>query len=172
MTLCAVLWDESSAGHHSLVEVVMFSPLFVCLFVTEITQKVTGEFHEIWGISTLRTGEGLVKFWRWSRVYSGISWIFSVYHLFSCWASHRMESLYTHTCNPPVQLYTYNCQYHWHLLASNNTVPISVWRSRGVHSSECPLVFIVEGTKCSIMLSDDFLNSVQSCWAFVSFFSV
>jgi len=35
----------------------------VCLCVSGITQKVTGRFQEIWGISRLWISEEFVKFW-------------------------------------------------------------------------------------------------------------
>ena len=36
----------------------------VCLCVSGITQKVTGRFQEIWGISRLWISEEFVKFWK------------------------------------------------------------------------------------------------------------
>jgi len=39
----------------------MFSPV---VFVNGRPKKIRVDFHEIWGIGTVRTGEGLFKIWK------------------------------------------------------------------------------------------------------------
>jgi len=48
----------------------MFLLLFVCVFVSKVSQKVVGEFSLNLGIGRLWTTEELVKFWNWCRTHS------------------------------------------------------------------------------------------------------
>ena len=128
--------------HHRLVGV-MSRPVFVCLFVSRITQKSHVDFQEscglsrISGVDILWTTEELIKFWKWSEIYSGYFSTFVGSPLIDwCdkWSVAKFRLTYL-------------------LLGSNNTVMISVLLGGGMHFVECSLVYtLVSYTQLAMVI--------------------
>jgi len=107
--------------------------MFACLSVSETTLESYGDFHDIWEIAKL-----------WTKVVRDIFWYKSVLKI----ATPRLLRVERGQCAGP-RLYWYNDRHtvkllhlHAHLLASNDTVPISMWHNEGMRCCECPLLIL------------------------------